>query len=346
MRFSARQATSVKNDRAVYSAQDALKPRPATDWAVDQLLARPSLNLLVGDAGSKKSYLALDLAVCVALGLPWLGKPVTQSPVLVVDEEAGPPLFFSRLSAALHARQAPPAAPVHFTSLAGFDLRQPPDAQAILDLCRKRRAGLIVIDSLSGFLRGPVGDGLSAIYPVLFNLRRLAEQAAAAILLIHHTNKTGGLRGSSIISISADLVLHVQSHSGESHVNITTAKSRFFAPVSFGAEFSSPSPGQPGFLFTPAPFKDPQARTHKIAEALQALRQDLGRARDVSAAGQVLDALQSNPRTTKELLGILSGRDPGHVRNVITQLLATGLIVRADDGGQGKKAVYKLADRE
>jgi hypothetical protein len=34
------------------------------------------------------------------------------------------------------------------------------------------------------------------------------------------------------------------------------------------------------------------------------------------------------------------------VRNVITQLLATGLIVRADDGGQGKKAVYKLADRE
>jgi len=57
----------------VYSAWETLHPAPRQDWCIEGVIARPSLNLLVGAPGSKKTWLALDLAVSVASGQPWLG---------------------------------------------------------------------------------------------------------------------------------------------------------------------------------------------------------------------------------------------------------------------------------
>ncbi len=36
------------------------------------LFTRPSLNFLLGTPGSRKTWLAIDLAVCLATGQPWL----------------------------------------------------------------------------------------------------------------------------------------------------------------------------------------------------------------------------------------------------------------------------------
>jgi len=62
-----------------YCADDALRPPPPVDWCVQGLLTQSSLNLLVGAPGAKKTFLAMDMAVCVALGKPWLDRFATNN---------------------------------------------------------------------------------------------------------------------------------------------------------------------------------------------------------------------------------------------------------------------------
>src|SRR3990172_10741375 len=73
----------TRPNRTLFSAHDAIQEPPQLEWCVQDLFAQPSLNVLVGDPGSKKTLLAIDLAVSVALGKPWLHRPVNPCPVLI-----------------------------------------------------------------------------------------------------------------------------------------------------------------------------------------------------------------------------------------------------------------------
>ncbi|MBX3002500.1 MAG: AAA family ATPase [Anaerolineales bacterium] len=76
--------------RILFSAADALQPLPARTWSVHGLFHRPGLFMLIGDPGSRKSFTAVDLAVCVAAGKPWLTRATQPGPVLFVDEQGWP----------------------------------------------------------------------------------------------------------------------------------------------------------------------------------------------------------------------------------------------------------------
>jgi len=54
---------------------------------VEGFFPQPSINVLGGESGLGKSPLAIQLAVCVAAGLPFLGMPVKQGIVLYCDYE-------------------------------------------------------------------------------------------------------------------------------------------------------------------------------------------------------------------------------------------------------------------
>jgi RecA-family ATPase len=60
-------------------AAEALQPQPPIPWIIEKLFAAGSVNLLVGEAGSKKTYALIDAAVCVACGKPWLEYPTHSS---------------------------------------------------------------------------------------------------------------------------------------------------------------------------------------------------------------------------------------------------------------------------
>jgi hypothetical protein len=84
---------SPKEEKAprfiVRNAAYALSPQPPIEWVIDQLIAEGSLSVFFGEAGAKKTYALLSLAVCVALGRPWLGHESHPRKVLIVDEESG-----------------------------------------------------------------------------------------------------------------------------------------------------------------------------------------------------------------------------------------------------------------
>src|SRR5205823_5273568 len=59
-----------------------LRARPKPFYIVDRLLQADTVALLEGVDGAYKTFLAVAWALCVALGRPWLGRPVKMGRVL------------------------------------------------------------------------------------------------------------------------------------------------------------------------------------------------------------------------------------------------------------------------
>lgn len=58
------------------------------EWMVDGLLMERSVNLLVGDSGLGKTPFGVSLGICIAAGIPFMGREVRQGRVLYCDTES------------------------------------------------------------------------------------------------------------------------------------------------------------------------------------------------------------------------------------------------------------------
>ena len=318
-------------NRIFYDAEDALHPPPPLTWIVQGLLAASSLNLLVGNPGTKKTLTALDLAVCVALGKPWLGRPVTQAPIVYVDEETGISRLWGRMNAVLTAHQGGYDTPIHYVSLGNYDLRAEADAEELTNRALSFDARLIVFDTLSGIMRGGDENSVTSVQPLLYHLRRMAEYCQAAILILHHTNRLGGFRGSSALAAAVDLLLITQSDPGDTLIRFHAPKARHLMPPPFcaRANFENSSEGEVNrFHLSPAQ-DQPVAKAQPPRE---------------NTATAVLDFLaDTNEADIQQIVSRLGDVALGTVRNTLHQLTSSALIERADGGNKGKKATYKLS---
>jgi hypothetical protein len=213
----------------------ALQPQPPIDYIVEDLLTHSSVNVIYGEPGSKKTYTALSLAVCVANGRNWLGFKTRKNPVLVIDEESGEKRLSRRMGEAIRGESGDPASPIFYTSLAGFKLDDPDDPILIQALIEQTGARLVILDALADIMDGDENDKKD-VQPVFNALRKIAERTDSAILVLHHSNKTGGYRGSSAIKGSSDLMIQVTSENGSNLVNYNTEKNRDGDKTTWAAE--------------------------------------------------------------------------------------------------------------
>lgn len=306
-------------NRYLRNASDALGPPPILEWFVEGLFARPSLNLIVGDPGAKKTSLAIDLAVCVSLGLPWLDRKTIQCPALYIDEETGYPRLWSRLHAALLARGATHLSPFHFMCLPTYDLRNADESGDLLRSAESCAAGLIIIDALADVMRGGDENSVLSILPVFNNLRRISEECRAAVIVLHHTNKSGFFRGSSSISAAVDLMLHIHSPAASPLIRLTPLKSRDSLPLPFSARAHF-EPDR--FYLTPT--------DETFAEKLTPREQE------------IVDYLQVHGESSSRQLMHQLDFTSSAIRRVISELMAKRQITRVDGGKQGQKATYDL----
>lgn len=310
--------------RTVHGAQVALRPPPAFKYCIPGLLGQPSLNLLVGDPGHKKSLLATDLAISVAMGKPWLNLPVIQQPVLLVEEESGFFRLWKRLNSALTAHAASAETPFHFISMGSFDFRREDDMSDLTRIGRSVNAGLIVIDALANIMVGGDENSVTSVQPILRNLRSVALGCSAALLIIHHTNKSGGYRGSTSLSAGVDHMLSVYSPPGQDLIRLKTLKSRDTKYVLLHARANF-KPDRFHLTFTDEKLEDKPSLNSTSLHVLRSI------ANLVTA-------------TTQQLMDINRPSAPTTTRKIIYELLVGGYIKRADSGRRGKPATYQLSD--
>jgi hypothetical protein len=221
-----------------YVIRDAafvFSPQPPIEWILDQLISTGSVNLFYGEPGSKKTYALLSLAVCVALGRPWLGFLTITQRVLIIDEESGERRLTLRLAAAIRGEFGDENTPIEFISLAGFSLDNLVDVDELQLLILSRGVGVVIIDALTDVMSGDENSKKDT-QPVFTALRKIAETTNVAIILIHHSNKGGSdYRGSSAIKGALDLMVKVESDEDSRFINFKTEKARDVEPTKFAA---------------------------------------------------------------------------------------------------------------
>jgi predicted transcriptional regulator len=190
------------------SAEDVLK-LPAPEWLIGDVLVADSLAVLFGKPGSFKSFLALDLACCVAGGLPWQGRNTLQGPALYMAAE-GRSGFSVRLEAWMDSARVHELPDFHLFPDAFPLLDQARLVPAMIEVVRVMRPRMVVIDTLARSMNGGDENSTRDMSVLVDSADKLRQASGACVLLVHHTTKTGGdYRGNSSLEGAADSMLHV-----------------------------------------------------------------------------------------------------------------------------------------
>lgn len=179
-------------------------------WLVKHVVPAESIGMLYGGSGTFKSFIAIDLALHIAHGLPWLGRKTRQGTVLIVAAEGGSGLW-RRIVAWHRVRHLKwDAAPV-FVVPVSVDLVA--DASRVTEAAAAAnvKPELVVVDTMSQTFSGEENSAAE----VSKYLREIGvwfrATWQATVLIVHHTGhkETERARGSSAIRANVDFMYSV-----------------------------------------------------------------------------------------------------------------------------------------
>jgi hypothetical protein len=171
----------------------------AVDWIMRDLVPRGEPFLFGGAWKSGKTWTAIALAVCIALGVPFVGFENTlgrPGRVLVIALEDGRRRLRKRVWAVLRGMALTPNDPTLRANLRVWDevLRLPGDQrtreQFVAEM-ERWKPDVILIDSLTRAMTGSQNDIRDAT-AFTAAWRELSVKLGASIGFIHHTNKSNG----------------------------------------------------------------------------------------------------------------------------------------------------------
>ena len=192
-------------------------------WMIEALWAEQAVGIVGGEPKCGKSFLALDIAVAVAAGVPCLRHFPAGAPgsVLLFAAEDAAHIVRSRLEAIAAAAQ------VDFGKLdiAVIDvpvlrLDRNDDRQRLLETVKLIKPRLLVLDPLVR-LHAIDENAAADVAPMLGFLRTLQRRFETAVLLVHHARKGGAsrpgqaLRGSSELHAWGDSNLYLRRSRGK-----------------------------------------------------------------------------------------------------------------------------------
>ncbi|MHB9133645.1 MAG: AAA family ATPase [Armatimonadota bacterium] len=216
------------------------------EWLLTNILCRGDLFILYGDSASGKSYIAICMAMALACGVAWCnGRFEVPAPRLVVyiAGEGWRGLknrFFALASEYGRFDINIPEDNLRFlpVSVQLFDPASPQTPQALVEHLTQQgcpHPDLLIIDTMSRASVGADENGTPDMNVIVGNCDYLQRATGAAIMLVHHANKLGSMRGSTLLRASADVVLFAQKLSENNHV-LKCDKMKdgeFFDPIPF-----------------------------------------------------------------------------------------------------------------
>lgn len=196
---------------------------PTHEDLIKGVLTRGELSLLLGESQSGKSFVAIDISMCVARGIPWNNKKVRGGAVIYQAGESAVGVRRLRLPAyRQHYNVAQERLP--FVLLQNpLDLyKSDEDTDALIEECLHwaRRAPvpleLIVIDTFNKATPGANENDGKDMGTVLARCDRIRRQTGAHVMLVHHLN-AGGTKARGHTSLYANvenvLLCHIKPDS-------------------------------------------------------------------------------------------------------------------------------------
>lgn len=236
------------------------KPIPRPQWLIKDVWTKNGCGFISGAPKSYKSWMALDMAVSVSTGSPWLGEFAVHSPapVLYLQEEDGLQLVMDRLQIITEAKaperfwggqitvsddssgagalgvhrltwspaEAPMPIAMHVQT--GF-IASDPGWQGWLDeVIEEHKFGMVLIDTL-GTTAGDIDTDKSGelMNKMLKPLKVLAQKHNTAVCVVHHNKKAAGagragndMLGSVALHAWVDCAIYARSKDIHGEVSI------------------------------------------------------------------------------------------------------------------------------
>lgn len=163
-------------------------PPPA--WLIDGVITVNGLSMLWGRSGSLKSFVALDMSLCIATGTQWHAHPVKKGRVVYLAAEGARGLG-SRAMGWLKTRGRDLPEPDFQIIPHGLTMVSPGDLDALLDALdyANRPVTLFVIDTLSRTFGTGNPNQPADMNAFVGACERLREATGAHLMIVHHGGK-------------------------------------------------------------------------------------------------------------------------------------------------------------
>jgi hypothetical protein len=200
------------------------------EWLIPHVLPAVGTGMLYGESGSFKSFLALDMALTLAFGIPgqWNAPPVKNDVLFMAGE--GPVATGRKRWPAWMEWQGIEFRNDHrffikdrvpfFTDTAAWEHVKEDLAEL------NARPALIVIDTMSRLLTGLDENSAKDATMITNFMEQLSRYFEAMVLGIHHTGKdqNKGARGSSAFYANLDVVISTKLRQGGTELRVRKQK--------------------------------------------------------------------------------------------------------------------------
>ena len=214
-----------------------LMAMPPIKFLVDSLYTRHGFSVMWGPPGCGKTFLALDVALCVATGQDFHEMEVEQGSVLYIAGEGVGGIgkrvkaWIENRGVGVNEKELP-----FYVLPTAVDFTNPADVEklsATIQLLEERAGGfsLIVVDTVARALLGADENSATDIGKFVKTCDTLKQRYHAALLGIHHSGKDGskGMRGSSALLGAVDTSIQIKKSGAQ--ITMTTEKQKDAEPA-------------------------------------------------------------------------------------------------------------------
>lgn len=260
------------DDNIIRYAAHAFRERLPIRYVVDGVLRKKNISIWYGGTGVKKTQTALDMAVHVSQGLPWLGHNTKKGNVLIFDTENGQDELEDKIAEIVRGELGyesedgrtfydPETSKdvdvgVYYISIADINLMRSPElgVATMVDRIQRVQATMFILDSLDGMMVGYSDSEQVNITTILYYLRLVIGETGATPLILHNTNRKEGFRGSGAIPQGAFTMVRVESAEFSDVVHLTEEKRRRGEKTRFSCKghWAKDDYGDDTFHMTPA----------------------------------------------------------------------------------------------
>ena len=214
-----------------FTTRMELRDSPDPNWLVDQWLPEGSFACMYAPPETGKSFIAIDMGLCIQNGIPWHGRKVLGGQVILMTQE-GQRSLNRRITAWETRHQLEPCCNSVLHGLEPLNLLRSNNCDKLLSKIEQiGEPRLIIFDTLSKYMVGANENESADMGKVIANLDMIRRKTQATILVIHHTVKNGSsLRGSSTLPAACDVMFKLCKRN--KYHTLVVDKQRDAAPTS------------------------------------------------------------------------------------------------------------------
>ena len=194
---------------------DELEHLPKLNWLIKDILVDGGIATIYGESGSTKSFLAIDLAMHLAIGSEWFGLEVNRKIPVVYTALEGFRGVAKRIKGWCKKNNLSPSN--IFIDHDSLLLGEQGSVENFIKYYKANQfnSGIVIIDTLNMACPNIEENSAADMSGVITKARLIAEKLNSTVLIIHHSGKdeSRGMRGSSSLKASMDTIIYVKQDS-------------------------------------------------------------------------------------------------------------------------------------